>query len=140
MLIESDMFIAHMKKSDWLKEAATKLFEAIEQGKLKNVQASTEIFHEIYYVFSDYTTPSILTSNLVKYASLDNITFLDATMEIHISALELMNSYNLTSIFDALYAATVLNGKVPDKTIISTDSVYDRIPGIKRIDPRKMEI
>jgi hypothetical protein len=33
-----------------------------------------------------------------------------------------------------------LTEAVPDNTIISTDSVYDRIPGLKRIDPRKLDI
>ena len=41
------------------------------------------------------------------------------------------------SIFDAYYAATALN-QVEDHTIISTDKVFDAVPGIKRIDPRKI--
>ena len=45
-----------------------------------------------------------------------------------------MRQYNLGSIFNAYYAATVLN-QVPDRVIISTDTVYDRIPGLRRVGP-----
>lgn len=48
-----------------------------------------------------------------------------------------MMQYNFSSIFDAYYAATALN-QVPDHTIISTDTVFDSIPGVRRIDPREI--
>jgi len=49
----------------------------------------------------------------------------------------LMKQFNLTSIFDAYFAATALNA-VPDHTIISTDEVFDKVTGIKRRDPRTL--
>jgi hypothetical protein len=51
-----------------------------------------------------------------------------------------MNSYGVSSIFDAIYAATALTERVPDHTIVSTDKVYDRISGVKRVDPRELKI
>ncbi len=57
-----------------------------------------------------------------------------------IPALELVSSYGLTSIFDAIYAATALTDEVPDHTVLSTDNAYDRAPGIKRVDPRELQI
>ncbi|MEM1523401.1 MAG: hypothetical protein QXU69_10250 [Thermofilaceae archaeon] len=48
-----------------------------------------------------------------------------------------MKQFKLASIFDAHYAATTLN-QVPDHTFITTDTVYDRIPGVKRVDPREL--
>ena len=59
------------------------------------------------------------------------------TSEIDLLALAVIRQYGFTSIFDAYYAATALN-QVEDRTIISTDTVFDCIPGIKRIDPREM--
>ena len=35
-------------------ETATRVLEAVEEGRLKNVQLSSEVLHELYYVFSDY--------------------------------------------------------------------------------------
>jgi hypothetical protein len=46
-----------------------------------------------------------------------------------------MKQYKIESIFDAYYAATALN-QVPKHTIISTDEIFDVIPGIIRIDSK----
>jgi hypothetical protein len=48
-----------------------------------------------------------------------------------------MLEYDLSSIFDSYYAATALLSD-PDRTVISIDSIYERIPGIKRKDPREV--
>jgi predicted nucleic acid-binding protein len=140
MLIESDMFIAYLKREDWLKESASRIFKALAEGSLKGVQASSEVFHEIYYVFSDYTSLDVIIGNIAWMAAFENITYVDATREIYLSALDLMNSYGVSSIFDAVYAATALTERVPDHTIVSTDKVYDRISGVKRVDPREFKI
>jgi len=49
----------------------------------------------------------------------------------------LMRQYGFSSIFDAYYAAAALN-QVEDRTIISTDKVFDCVPGLVRIDPREI--
>lgn len=140
MLIESDLFIAYMKKEDWLKEIAEKIFRGIEERKIPDVQASSEVFHEIYYVFSDYVSLDTLLKNQARMATMENITYIDTTREIYLSALELMNTYKINSIFDAIYAATTFTEKVPDNTIVSTDNVYEKIKGIERIDPREIDV
>jgi len=140
MLIESDMFIAYMKREDWLKESASRIFNAIEEGRLKGIQASSEVFHEIYYVFADYASLDVIIGNQARMAAFDSITYIDASREIYLSALDLMNNYGLSSIFDAIYAATALTEMVPDHTIISTDKVFDKISGVKRVDPRELKI
>jgi len=139
MLIESDLIIAYMKKEDWLKEHAEKIFRAIEENGLVGVKASSEIFHELYYVFSDYASLSIILGNSAKLATMKNLSFVDLTKEVYLSALGLMETYGISSIFDAIYAATTLTDTVPDHTLLSTDLVYDRIRGIKRIDPRTLQ-
>lgn len=35
MLLESDIFIAYLKKEDWLKETATNVIKAIEDGRFQ---------------------------------------------------------------------------------------------------------
>ena len=140
MLIESDLIIAYIKKSDWLKPSADKIFQAIQTKHLENIQISTHVIHELYYVFSDLAQLSIILSNAVKISTLDNITYVDTTREIMISALELISTYQISSVFDAIYAATALTNLVPDHVILSTDTVYDKIPGLKRIDPRELHI
>ncbi|MCK4702144.1 VapC toxin family PIN domain ribonuclease [Candidatus Bathyarchaeota archaeon] len=140
MLIESDLFIAYLKKEDWLKPTAEKIFNAIKTNTLQDIQASTDIIHELYYVFSDIAPIPTILGNAANLATLENITYIDPTREILLSALDLMTSYDLKSIFDAIYAATSLTPHVPDHTILSTDQAYDKISGIERIDPRNLQI
>ena len=101
MLIESDLIIAYIKKSDWLKPSADKIFQAIQTKHLENIQISTHVIHELYYVFSDLAQLSTILSNAVKISTLDNITYVDTTREIMISALELISTYQKSSVFDA---------------------------------------
>ncbi|MEM3792554.1 MAG: hypothetical protein QXH47_04475 [Candidatus Bathyarchaeia archaeon] len=75
-----------------------------------------------------------LIARFAALTAIENLVFLETTCEIDLLALALVRQYGISSIFDAYYAATALN-QVPDHTIISTDTVFDTIPGIKRIDP-----
>lgn len=140
LLIESDIFIAYIKKEDRLKNAATAIIDAVENGKLTHVQASTEIFHELYYVFSDYAPLQTIIANEARIATIKNLTYITPDYATYLTALNIMDTYGVTSIFDAIYAATALSAKVPDHTIISTDIKYDAIKGLKRIDPQKLKI
>jgi len=140
LLLESDIFIAYMKKEDWLKKAATAIIDAVERGRLSPVQTSTEVFHELYYVFSDYAPLQTIMANEAKIATLNNLKFIAPEYTTYLTALSIMDTYRITSVFDSIYAATALSANVPDHTIISTDNTYDAIKGLKRIDPRKLKI
>lgn len=140
LLLESDVFIAYMKKEDWLKKVATAIIDAVEKGRLRPVQASTEVFHELYYVFSDYAPLQTIMANEAKIATIKNLNYIAPEYITYLTALSIMDTYGITSIFDAIYAATALSANVPDHTIISTDEKYDFIKGLKRIDPQKLKI
>jgi hypothetical protein len=77
-----------------------------------------------------------LIARTAALTAIDNLTFLETTYEIDLLALALIRQYGFTSIFDAYYAATALN-QIEDHIIISTDTIFDCIPGIKRMDPRE---
>ena len=140
MLLESDILIAYMKKEDWLKKAAIAIIDAIERGKLSPVQASTEVFHELYYVFSDYVPLQTIIANVARIATINNVNFIAPEYGTYLTALSVMDTYGITSIFDAIYVATALSAGVPDHTIISTDKKYDAVKGLKRVDPQKLKI
>ena len=138
MMIESDIVYAFIKKSDWLKPVASALIELIARGKLGVVYASREIFHELYYLsLEEGISAEDYLTRAVSLFSINNLVFLPTTPEIDLIAFSLMVHYKITSIFDAYYAATALN-QVEDHVIISTDHVYDKVPGITRIDPRQL--
>jgi len=137
-MIETDMLYACIKKEDWLKPTATALIARIIKGEFGTVYASRETLHEICYVSKE---EGVSTDELVArgaaLTAIENLTFLETTFEIDLLALALIRQYALTSIFDAYYAATALN-QIEDHTIISTDKIFDNIPGIRRIDPREI--
>lgn len=137
-MIETDMLYAYVKKEDWLKTAANKLISRIIKGEFGTVYASRETLHEIYYVSkAEGVSTDELIARGAALTAIDNLTFLDTTYEIDLLSLVLIRQYGFTSIFDAYYAATALN-QVEDHIIISTDTVFDVIPGIKRMDPREI--
>lgn len=137
-MIETDVLYAYIKREDWLKPTAKKIILKIMKGDLGIVYASRESFHEIFYVSRmEGVSMDELIVRFAALTAIDNLVFLETTYEIDLLALALMKQYKISSIFDAYYAATALN-QVPDHTIISTDNVFDNIPGIKRIDPREL--
>lgn len=102
------------------------------------VYASRESLHEIYYVSrAEGISIDDLIARFAALTAIENLVFLETTYEIDLLALALMRQYNISSIFDAYHAATVLN-QVQDRTIISTDTIFDNILGIKRIGPREL--
>ncbi|MEM1547825.1 MAG: PIN domain-containing protein [Thermoproteota archaeon] len=137
-MIETDIIYAYVKTEDWLKNIAEKLIRRISKGEFGTVYASREVFHEMYYV-SQQEGVSIdeYISRVAALTAIENIVFLETTSEIDLLALVLMKQYRFKSIFDAYYAATALN-QVPDHSIVSTDTVFDNVAGIKRIDPREI--
>ncbi len=135
-MIETDMLLAYLKKEDWLKQAATKLISRIAKGEFGTVYASRESLHELYYVSKEAgVSPDEVIARIAAVTAIENLEFLDTTYQIDLLALTVLRQYRFSSIFDAYYAATALN-QVEDHTIISTDTVFDCLPGIKRVDPR----
>ena len=137
-MIETDMLYAYLKREDWLKPAANAVMSRIVKGEFGTVYASREAIHEIYYVSREEgVSGDELIARGAALTAIENLTYLDTTFEVDLLAFTLIRQYRLTSIFDAYYAATALN-QVEDHTIISTDKVFDAIPGVKRIDPREI--
>ena len=138
MLIETDIIYAFVKNSDQLKPTADKLMWRIKEGELGKVAASRETLHELYYTsMREGVSLDEYISRVAALTSINNLRFLPTTSEIDLLALTLMRQYRLTSIFDAYHTATALN-QVEDRTIISTDNVYDNIPGLTRLDPKTL--
>ncbi|ADN50714.1 type II toxin-antitoxin system VapC family toxin [Vulcanisaeta distributa] len=138
MLIETDVLVAHLKDKDWLKNVADRLLLRVANGDFGEVLVSREVIHEIYYVLSRAGLSKREILNRVgALTQIPNLKWIPTTVDIDLLALALMDQYGLTSIFDAYNAATCLLYD-RDRKIISTDSVYDRVVGLARIDPRSL--
>jgi len=139
LIIETDLLYAYVKENDWLKPLATRILREISEGKHGTVHASREALHELYYVSMDEgVSLDEYITRAAAVTAIDNLEFHPTTYKVDLLALVLMKQYRVSSIFDAYHAATVLSLE-EDLTLISTDTVYDRIPGITRIDPRDIE-
>jgi predicted nucleic acid-binding protein len=137
-MIETDTLYAYVKLSDRLKTVADPLMSMIDKGELGLVHSSREVFHELYYVSTrEGVSIDNYITRVAALTAINNLKFLETTPEIDLLAFTLMKQYKITSVFDAYYAATALN-QVPDHTIISTDDVFDKIPGITRVTPQKI--
>ena len=137
MMIESDILLAHIKSSDRLKAVADAVLLKIARGELR-VIASREVFHELYYVLKNMgLSPQEILLKLGALRSIPNIEWVPTTVDTDLLALSLISQYGISSVFDSYYAATCLLYD-EDKTIISTDHVFDKVPGIKRVDPRDL--
>ena len=137
-MIETDILYAFVKTSDWLKPVAIKVMKMISSGELQTVYASRESLHELYYVSKEEgVSIDDIIRRIASLIAVPNLKFLGTTNEVDLLALTLIKQYKLESIFDAYYCATALN-QVSDHTVLSTDEVFSKIPGITRIDPRKL--
>jgi predicted nucleic acid-binding protein len=134
--VETDVILAHVKEKDWLKSYADKILRAADSGRIK-LCASCEVIHELYYMSIKLGIDMETLLNKIAALTSINMDWIPATVEISLTAMTLMLEYDMSSIFDAYYAATALLSD-PDRTVISTDSIYERIPGIKRKDPREI--
>mgnify|MGYP000256373334 CR=1 FL=1 len=88
-------------------------------------------------MFVDYAELPVIMFNIGSIVALENVEFVYPDQFDYVAALNLMQTYGLTSIFDAIYASITLR-KIKDHTIISTDTSYDRVRGIERVDPREL--
>ena len=137
-MIETDILYAFVKKEDRLKETAKNIFSRIIEGEFGEVFASRESLHELYYVSREEgVSVNEIINRCSTVTAIQNLTFMETTFHIDLLAITLMRQYGFTSVFDAYYAATALN-QIEDHTMISTDKVFDCVPGIIRIDPRKI--
>lgn len=138
MMLETDLLYAYVKKTDWLKPKAVEIIHRIVDGELGVVHASREALHELYYVsMAEGVSLEDYIRRAASVTAIKNLEFHPTTAEVDLLAFALMRQYRVASLFDAYHAATALNQE-PDHSIVSTDAVFDKIPGITRVDPREL--
>ncbi len=125
------MFLAYIKKEDRLKPAVGKILNGIQSSKLKGVYASTATIQEIVFWFFNRQLYRELVEAVNAITHIRNLRWVDVSPEVCLNASILMDEYGVNP-FDAYHAATAV---LEDKTILSTEHVYDRIKGVKRIEP-----
>jgi predicted nucleic acid-binding protein len=122
-----------MKSEDRLKPAAELILDKIDSGKVKGVYASTASMQEIVFWFYNRQLLKKLTAAVNILSHLRNVEWVPLTPEVCLTASLLISEYKLSP-FDAYHAATAISR---DKTILSTEHVYDKIKGVTKIEPNE---
>jgi len=134
----TDILFSHLKDRDWLKDDAETILAHIVSGGLGEVGVSREAIHELYYLLERTGhTPADILSKVGALTRIANLSWTSTTTDDDLLALSLITTYGLSSVFDSYHAAACLL-RDSEHTMVSTDETYDKIPRIKRIDPRQL--
>jgi predicted nucleic acid-binding protein len=133
-LVENDLFYAYLKEGAKHSEIAEQILRKISDGKIRDVYSSTLCLIELALLYKTVGEEQRLTQDLAKLTSIGGIKWMAIGAKEILVASELRRELNL-GFWDSHYAAVAL---LKDKTVISFDEVYDRVPGLKRLDPYKL--
>ncbi len=133
-ILELDMMIAFVNSADTLHKLASEVFDKVVRGELENaaIPCSAYMEYELALRSRGYDEEEIRL-DLESFRSMRNLGEVPLTPEILLEASRLRSRYRL-SYFDSLHAASAL---AHDKVIISVDKAYQKIPGLRIVDPRK---
>ena len=125
MYVDTDVFIALLKKHDRLKQPAIKIFKTAKEGKIELLTSAATIVEILFFIY-EYGIQKHGRRILNDLFNL-KVEFVDLPSEIGLEAVALMDKYDVTPL-DAIHAVAA------GPEILSTDKVYERI-GLKRVDP-----
>ena len=129
--IDSNIFIYAVGKDHPLRPGCVAIIQKIRSGKI-TVVISTEIIQEILYRFQSIKNLPAgirLSQEAIQLSSI----ILPVTETDLSRAIDILETSPAIQTRDAFHAAVMLNNDLQE--IISTDSHFDRIPGIRRLDP-----
>lgn len=127
MYLDADVIYAYIKPSDWLKKSSEKILT------LENLKTSIITITELEIVAKRDFQDDFYNKILEKVKKIKDLKIINLNIKILEKAVELREKYNF-NIFDSIHVATAILSK--EKTIISSDSAFDKIAEIKRNDPR----
>ena len=128
MYLDTDILLSLIKKEDWIKPY-------VDLKKIQNPKTSVFAIIEAELVVSrEYGRKDAL--KVMDNISKNKIKVVNFTEEILRKSIEFMEEYEKLNIFDSVHAAFSF---VLKEKIISTDSVFDSLKEIEKIDPRDMK-
>jgi predicted nucleic acid-binding protein len=129
--IDTNIFIYSVGRDHPLRSNCASAIRRIRDQEIRAI-LNTEIIQEILYRYQSIKELQ-LGIRLAREAMSLSSKILSVTERDLALALELLESHPQIDTRDAFHAATMVNNDI--KEIIATDSHFDLIPGINRIDP-----
>lgn len=127
MYLDTDMILALTKKDDWLKPF-------VNLKKIKNPVISSAVLIELELVINREYGKGKIDEFFKKLKDL-KIKSEPITPDVVHKSPGLMKKYNMNT-FDAIHAAYCITNK---EDILSSDTIFDSIKEIKRVDPRELK-
>ena len=127
MYLDTDIILALIKDSDWLKPH-------VDIKKIKNPETSVFTIIEAEIVLlREYGREHVfpVLENVKKH----KIKIIPFDEVVLVKSIEMLKKYSRLNIFDSVHAAYSI---VKRDKIISTDTIFDEIEEIEKIDPRDM--
>jgi len=131
--IDTNIFIYSVGRDHPLKSNCASAIRRIRDEGIRAI-LNTEIIQEILYRYQSMRELP-LGIKLAREAMALSSKILPVTEGDLSLAIKLLESHPRIDTRDAFHAATMINNEIEE--IISTDSHFDLIPGIKRIDPAR---
>jgi predicted nucleic acid-binding protein len=131
--IDTNIFIYSVGRDHPQKSNCASAIRRIRDQEIRAI-LNTEIIQEILYRYQSMKELQ-LGIRLARDAMALSSKILPVTERDLSLALELLESHPQVDTRDAFHAATMINNNIEE--IISTDSHFDLIRGIKRIDPAR---
>jgi predicted nucleic acid-binding protein len=134
-LIELDMLIAFVSEADPLHDDADRLFRQIRDRHLTRIRVATSALLEYELLLkSRGVNDAQIAEDLLAYSTYPNPAEEPLDSNKLILGQQLRDQHRL-AYFDSLHCAAAL---LFDRTIIGTDSAYDAVSHMHRIDPRTL--
>lgn len=128
MYLDTDIILALIKPEDWLKAYVERGLEEINEEKVTSL--ITVIESELV-LMREYSRELALSA--FEEIKKKGIKLLPISVEVIEESTKLLKKYSKLNIFDSVHLA---NAMLRREEILSTDSLFDEIEGIKRVDPR----
>jgi len=128
MYLDTDVILALIKPEDWLKAYVEIGLEEIKEEKVTSL--ITVIECEIV-LMREYSRE--LAISAFEEIKKKGIKLLPISVDAIEESTKLQKKYPKLNIFDSVHLANAISRR---EEILSTDSLFDEIEGVKRIDPR----
>ncbi len=129
MYLDTDIILALIKDEDWLKKYVNiKKISSPKTSALNVIEARLVLLRE-------YSRKEAI--NALKKINGHKIKIVEINENIINKSQELIEKYSELNMFDAVHVASVL---INNEELLSTDSIFDKIKEVNKIDPRNMSI
>ena len=130
MYLDTDIILAIVKPSDWLKDVVERKIKVLSDPK-------TSVFTlvEAEIVLNREVSRGLAVRVLDKVKE-RNIRLLPLTEKMLTKSVELLRKYPKLNIFDSIHIACAI---CEGEAILSTDSLFDEIEEIEKVDPRDQD-